>query len=157
MSFRNALFAVVAAAALVPACAGEPGNGSAPSLDETISASSRRLKKDIDYLSPSDVDELEEAVLQIHLATFRYKQGDSAKHLGYIIEDAPRIPASDVPHARVDLYAYTSMAIAAVQAQARRIEELEATVDSLSISIEAAPGRVPSCEAPRMSRALARR
>jgi hypothetical protein len=37
---------------------------------------------------------------------------------------------------RVDLYAYTSMAVAALQVQARQIEQLEADLDVLSNEIE---------------------
>jgi Chaperone of endosialidase len=158
MRLRDTLFAATLAVAMLPACAGiDPGNVRAAVAEETSASSSRSLKKDIAYLSPGEVDQLEEAVLAIRLASFRYKQGDSAKHLGFILEDSPSIPAADVPHARVDLYAYTSMAIAALQAQARRIEELEATVDSLSNSIEASPDSGPSCQARRETGALARR
>jgi len=72
----------------------------------------------------------------IALSTFRYKEGDKARHLGFIIEDSPGIPASDMLRSRVDLYAYTSMAVAALQIQARQIEQLEADMDVLSNEVE---------------------
>jgi hypothetical protein len=100
------------------------------------SRSSRRFKEDIAYASPSELEQLKEALVKVRLATFRYKQGDKARHLGFIIEDSPDIPASDVARSRVDLYAYTSMAVAALQVQARQIEQLEAEVDVLSNEVE---------------------
>lgn len=103
--------------------------------------SSRRFKRDIAYLSPTDAEELKDALLRLRLATFRYKQGQPARHLGYILEDSPDIPASDMTHASVDLYAYASMAVAAVQVQAREIERLEAEVDALGYEVESLTGK----------------
>ena len=98
--------------------------------------SSRRLKEEIAYVSASDLERLKEEIVKIRLATFRYKEGDKARHLGFIIEDSPGIPASDVARSRVDLYAYTSMAVAALQVQAKQIQQLEADVDVLSNEVE---------------------
>jgi Chaperone of endosialidase len=103
--------------------------------------SSRRFKQDIAYLSPSDAEELKAALLNVRLATFRYKQGDPGRHLGYILEDSPGIPASDLAHTRVDLYAYASMAVAALQVQAREIERLEAEVDALGYEVDSLAGK----------------
>jgi hypothetical protein len=143
---------------MVASCA---SSGTAPANPEDP-GSSRLLKKDIAYLSTTQVDELEEQALKIRLATFRYRQGDDAKHLGFILEDSPGIPAADPAHAKVDLYAYASMAIASAQAQARRIEQLEEEVDALSTALEApdrshpgAPG--PACHAPAASSVFASR
>jgi hypothetical protein len=103
--------------------------------------SSRRFKDDITYVSSSELEQLKDALVKVRLATFRYKQGDKSRHLGYIIEDSPDVPASDVARSRVDLYAYASMAVAAVQVQARQIEQLEAEVDVLSNEVESLSGR----------------
>ncbi len=120
--------------------------------------SSRRFKKDISYLSSHDLEAITDSLLKLRLATFRYKEGDAARHLGFIIEDSPDVPASDMARARVDLYAYTSMAVAALQLQARQIQQLEADVDALSNEVEALTGkrRMPplSCS-PRASQGIA--
>jgi hypothetical protein len=105
--------------------------------------SSRRLKDDIVYVSPVDLERLRQDMLGIRLATFRYKHGDGKRHLGYILEDSPTVFASDMARSQVDLYAYTSMAVAALQIQTRRIEQLEADVDALSNEVEAITGRRP--------------
>jgi hypothetical protein len=112
------------------------GGGSCP-------ISSRRFKDDIQYVSSTQIDALAEELYTIRLATYRYKQGDSARHLGFILEDSPTIPASDLGHARVDLYAYTSMAVAALQAQNRIIQQLQADVDSLTNQVDAISGKQP--------------
>jgi hypothetical protein len=113
--------------------------------DMAEATSSRRLKEEITYVSASELQQLKEEVVKVRLATFRYKQGDKGRHLGFIIEDSPGIPASDMPRSRVDLYAYTSMAVAALQVQARQIEQLEADVDVLSNEVERLVGPRPVC------------
>jgi hypothetical protein len=115
--------------------------------------SSRRLKDEIVYVSPTELEQLGHELVGIRLATFRYKQGDGKRHLGFILEDSPNIPASDVGRGQVDLYAYISMAVAALQIQARQIEQLEADIDALSNEIEALSGRrhhlsTSSCSSP---------
>jgi hypothetical protein len=103
--------------------------------------STRRSKEGVAYVSPATVDELGQAALDIRLATFRYKGGDGSRHLGFIIEDNPAIFASDVKNGRVDLYGYTSMALAALQSQARHLEQIEAEIDVLSNEVEAMRGK----------------
>jgi hypothetical protein len=120
-------------------------DGAADQPDKAEATSSRRLKEEIAYVSASELEQLREEIVKLRLATFRYKQGDKARHLGFIIEDSPDIPASDMPRSRVDLYAYTSMAIAAIQVQARQIEQLEADVDLLSNEVERLTGPRPFC------------
>ncbi len=115
-----------------------------PSAKGTAGAgptSSRRFKDDITYVTPTELEHLKDALVKVRLATFRYKQGDKSRHLGFIIEDSPDIPASDMARSQVDLYAYASMAVAALQVQARQIEQLEADVDSLSNEVEGLTGR----------------
>src|SRR5439155_9157272 len=127
--------AITLAALLVAGCTSDASNGDGS--DSTAgSVSSRRFKDDITYVSPTELDELKDQLIAIRLATFRYKQGDKARHLGFIIEDSPSIPASDMARSKVDLYAYASMAVATLQVQARQIEQLEADVDALSNEVE---------------------
>jgi hypothetical protein len=111
-------------------------DGAADQPNVAEATSSRRLKEEIVYVSVSELEQLKEEIVKVRLATFRYKQGDKARHLGFIIEDSPGIPASDALRSRVDLYAYTSMAVAALQVQAKQIEQLEADMDVLSNEVE---------------------
>lgn len=124
-------------------------NSTSPTTAAETSISSRRMKEDITYVSPAELEDLKEALAGVRLATFRYKHGDGARHLGFILEDSPTLPASDMAHAKVDLYAYASMAVAALQVQARQIEQLEVEVDMLSNEVEALTGKrhpfTPSC------------
>ena len=129
---RNFVAALAVAGVSLLGCTGDDTDGP----NATLATSSRRLKEEIAYVSPADLEQLKEAIVKVRLATFRHKQGDKARHLGFIIEDSPDIPASDMQRSRVDLYAYTSMAVAALQVQAKQIEQLEADVDVLSNEIE---------------------
>ena len=70
----------------------------------------------------------------MHLATYRYRSaafGTPGKHLGFIIEDSPEVPAVSPSHQTVDLYGFASMLLATSQAQQRRIEVLEGEVARL--------------------------
>ncbi|MGH7896283.1 MAG: hypothetical protein ACREQL_16575, partial [Candidatus Binatia bacterium] len=51
--------------------------------------------------------------------------------LGFIIDDVGTSPAVAADGGHVDLYGYTSMAVAAIQAQQKRIEALEREVAAL--------------------------
>jgi Chaperone of endosialidase len=131
---------IALAALLIVGCTNGSGtsNGDGPG---STAISSRRLKDDITYVSPTELDQLKDQLLAIRLATFRYKRGDQARHLGFILEDSPNIPASDMARSQVDLYGYASMAVATLQVQARQIEQLEADVDALSNEVESLAGR----------------
>lgn len=100
--------------------------------------SSRRVKKDIRYLSPDDVAAMGSETLRLRLATYEYKAAPYAgrRHLGFIIEDSPNVPAVDRDGDMVDLYGYTSMLLATTQAQQRQIEALSKQVESLSRTVQ---------------------
>jgi hypothetical protein len=90
--------------------------------------STRAAKEDIHYLSPAEIDRLATETEAIRVASYRYRSaaaGGSGTHLGFIIEDSPRVPAVSATHKTVDLYGFASMLLAASQAQARKIETLE--------------------------------
>jgi hypothetical protein len=95
--------------------------------------SRRRYKRDVRYLEPDDLRRLYDELLRHRLATYRYATADegSTPRLGFIIDDVPTSPAVDASGERVDLYGYASMAVAAVQAQARDIERLRDEVEAL--------------------------
>jgi len=74
--------------------------------------------------------------MRLRLATFRYRQNASRTQLGFIIDDAEPSPSIDPARDMVDLYAYTSMAVAALQTQAHEIEALRNEVRSLRRELE---------------------
>lgn len=76
----------------------------------------------------------------MRLATWRYKQDPSKQHLGFIIDDNEQYHAVDPARDMVDLYGYTSLAVAALQVQAREIEALRREVAELRKG-QTRPGR----------------
>ena len=95
--------------------------------------SRRDAKRDIAYLGSDDLDRLLDDLRRVHLARWRYTaEGAAARpHLGFIIDDVGESPAVAPDGDHVDLYGYTSMAVAAIQAQQRRIDALEREVAEL--------------------------
>jgi hypothetical protein len=96
--------------------------------------SERMHKKDIAYVSQAGRRQLHDDVLRMKLATYKYRaHGTSGRtHLGFLIDDLPADAAAVGDNReRVDLYGYTSMAIAALQEQAAIIARLEAKVRKL--------------------------
>ena len=100
--------------------------------------SSRRVKKAIRYLSGDDVAAMASETLRLRLATYEYKAAPYAgrRHLGFIIEDSPNVPAVDRDGDMVDLYGYTSMLLATTQTQQKQIESLQKQLEELSHALE---------------------
>jgi hypothetical protein len=96
-------------------------------------ASTRLVKKDIRYVTPAESATLAREVESIRLATYEYTDPalGRGRHLGFILEDHATSFAGDAEHNAVDLYAYTSTLVAAVQDQAKRIDALEREVTAL--------------------------
>jgi hypothetical protein len=90
-------------------------------------------KRDIAYVGTDQRAELASELLQMKLATYRYKKDGATgpEHLGFIIDDVGASPAVLPSGERVDLYGYTSMTVATVQLQAERIATLEARLAAL--------------------------
>lgn len=93
--------------------------------------SRRRYKNDIHYLSPAELARYRDELMAMKLATWRYKQDPSKERLGFMIDDNEDSAAADAKRDVVDLYGYTSMAVATIQLQARQIEALEREVAAL--------------------------
>jgi len=106
----------------------------------TCPISRRRYKQDIEYLGPTALAQLHDALLAIKLATFRYKREApaAAPHLGFIIEDVEPSPSADSAHDMVDLYGYLSMAVGAIQVQAKQIDALQQEVQGLRQELQRA-------------------
>jgi Chaperone of endosialidase len=116
--------------------------------------SQARFKHAIEYLGGEERGAAAAALLDLRLATYRYRgaRDDGRRHLGFVIDDLPAgSPAVHVDGRHVDLYGYTSMAVAALQTQAEHVQrmedrmaELEREVDTLRRSLDAAPVCTPA-------------
>lgn len=97
--------------------------------------STRRAKREIEYLDGPDVDALAAQVQHTRLATYEYIDPalSGRRHLGFIIEDQPASYSVDPERSQVDLYGYTSMLVAAIQTQERRIQALERELSRLRV------------------------
>lgn len=95
--------------------------------------SRRAAKTNVAYLSTSDVQRLHDEILTYRLATYDYTQSamGPGTRLGIMIDDVAPSPSVAPDGNHVDLYAYTSMAVAALQTQAREIERLQRAVAAL--------------------------
>jgi len=90
-------------------------------------------KKGIQYLSDAEVASIADEAKTMRLSSWQYKaEGESVRrHVGFLIDDMPESIAVSDSGERVDLYGYTSMAIAAVQVQDKRLESLERELASM--------------------------
>jgi len=99
--------------------------------------SRRDAKEDIRYLGAEEARRLHDELMKFRLATFRYKEAAAARtQLGFMIDDVAPSPSIDPARDMVDLYGYTSMAVAALQTQAREIEALTREVRALRRELE---------------------
>ena len=95
--------------------------------------SRRAEKRDIEAVSDTDRLRLYDELRGIQLRTYRYKDEPTSapRRLGFIIDDTRAPEAINGDGNTVNLYGYISMAVAALQTQAKEIEELRAKVRSL--------------------------
>jgi hypothetical protein len=105
-----------------------------------------RFKHDIRYLPDGELTRVKDDLMTMRLTTWRYNhEGETGReHLGFIIDDNPESPSVDASGDHVDLYGYTSMAVAALQvqdkqiaAQRQQIAELQKAVDALRTEVRA--------------------
>jgi len=97
------------------------------------------FKHDIDYLEPAEGAAVANDLLQMKLARWQYngEAPDSKAHLGFIIDDVPGSPAVAADGDHVDLYGYTSMTVAAVQAQQAQLQAQQAQIAALQAELAA--------------------
>lgn len=98
-----------------------------------------KYKTDIQYLGGAELDRVRDDLLEIKLATYRYRAGGPGApvQLGFIIDDVGGGPSVNADGETVNLYGYTSMAVAALQAQERELAALREEVASLRRQVEA--------------------
>jgi hypothetical protein len=98
----------------------------------------RSAKRDIQYLPPEARSAVAQRLLNTRLATYQYnKQTDDRQHFGFIIDDDPQSPAVAADGGHVDLYGYTSMAVATLQEQALQIQTQHAQLQAQQVQIDA--------------------
>ena len=103
--------------------------------------SRRRDKEQIRYLADEDVKRLHDELMRFRLATFRYRGNASRTQLGFLIDDVEPSLSVDPVRDMVDLYAYTSMTVAALQTQAHEIDALRKEVETLRRELKERPVR----------------
>jgi hypothetical protein len=107
-----------------------------------------KYKKDIDYVKESELRRVHDDLMAMRLATWRYTSEPAAarEHLGFIIDDNPESPAVAASGDQVDLYGYTSMAVAAAQVQDKRMDDLERELRALREEVGALREKAARCE-----------
>lgn len=99
--------------------------------------SRRQFKTDINYLDQAGLQQYADELSRVKLATYKYKSGGPTR-LGFIIEDHEPSVSIDSGRDMVDLYGYTSMAVAALKLQQKQLAELQQQVAELSAQLKAA-------------------
>jgi hypothetical protein len=99
-----------------------------------------KYKQDIHYLAAPDLARYRDELLAMKLATWRYKHDPSKQRLGFIIDDNESSAAVDGQRDLVDLYGYTSMAVATIQLQARQIADLQRELAALKKDVRRTAG-----------------
>jgi hypothetical protein len=93
------------------------------------------FKDDVEYVDDAGRERLRAELLSLPLATYRYKRGAPRRRLGFILDGHEASFAADPERDMVDLYGYTSMTVATVQAQAKQIAALEREVKRLGAEL----------------------
>jgi hypothetical protein len=99
-----------------------------------------KYKQDIHDLAAPDLAHYRDELLAMKLATWRYKHDPSKQRLGFIIDDAEGSAAVDGQRDLVDLYGYTSMAVATIQLQAQQIADLQRELAALKKDLRRTTG-----------------
>lgn len=101
-----------------------------------------RFKRDIAYLDDAARARLADELRGLRLATYRYRAAGpgGAPQLGFIIDDVEAPARGAVVNAdgdTVNLYGYTSLAVATIQRQAQQLDELARQVELLRQEVAA--------------------
>ncbi len=96
-----------------------------------------RFKEGVDYVDAGELGGYYRDLLGLRLATYRYiGRADGKTHLGVILEDREDGVWADPAHDRIDLYGYSSLAIAGVQAQAGELAALRDELAALRREVD---------------------
>jgi hypothetical protein len=98
-----------------------------------------RHKRDITYLDDAARDRYAAQLRGLRLATYRYRSAGPgpADQLGFLIDDVGDGVLVNRGGETVNLYAYTSMAVATIQAQAAQLDALTQQVEELRREVQA--------------------
>ena len=99
-----------------------------------------KYKQDVHYLAAPDLARYRDELLAMKLATWRYKHDPSKERLGFIVDDNEGSVAVDGQRDLVDLYGYTSMAVATIQLQAQQIADLQRELAALRKALRRTSG-----------------
>lgn len=118
-------------------CTGQPFPEPTCIQGDICPISQRAFKKEVEYLDDAALRRTRDQLLQYKLATWHYTSEDETarRHLGFIIEDVGPGPSVASHGQTVDLYGYTSMAVATLQVQARELAELKAELAALKAEL----------------------
>lgn len=105
--------------------------------------SRRSAKTDIAYLDKSELQRYADEVLKMKLATFKYRSG-GPQRLGFMIDDQPQSMSVDPERDMVDLYGYTSMAVAALKVQQQKLSDLQQRVDEMAAELRSCQTKMPT-------------
>lgn len=120
-------------------CRRDPDPGTCP-------RSRKAVKDEIHYLTAPERDAAATQLRSMKLARWRYKGAldDGRTHLGFLIDDAPESAAVAADGEHVDLYGYTSLAVATIQQQAEQLSAQQAQIDAQQAQIDALKAAVES-------------
>jgi hypothetical protein len=105
------------------------------------------FKQDITYTDASSLAGYYRDLLDIRLATWRYRErADAKQSLGVILEDGETEIWADPANDRVDLYSYGSLAIAGVQVQAAELADLRAQMQTMQRELAELRERAELCD-----------
>ncbi len=102
----------------------DPRMGSCP-------ISRAKFKDDIHVVEQGELERYHAELMSLPLATWKYKQGDERTHLGFMIDGNEGLICVQPDRDQIDVYGYTSMAVAALKVQQAQIEALQAQVKAL--------------------------
>ncbi len=105
--------------------------------------SRRAAKRDIAYLDDAALDKLARELRALRLATYRYRDNPTRERLGFVIDDGAGKLAVDEARDQIDLYAYMSWAVGALQSQMKRLDAQEREIASLKRQLGTAAHRPP--------------
>ena len=106
--------------------------------------SRRAVKQDIAYLDAAALDDLAAKLRAVRLATYHYKDNPERQRLGFVIEDGAEALAVDERRDQIDLYAYMSWAVGALQSQMKRIDAQDREIAALKLRLAHSPSRRPA-------------